>query len=89
MSTREKVRFGKVMLTGVFRGAVGEDTLVLLEDNLGNVLFATGSSVPADGSSGYAKGCLFINTTPGPLTAKLYCNKGITTSCSFTLITQA
>ena len=86
MSSREKVRFGKVMLTGVLKGAAGADTIVLLEDNLGNALLATGTTVP-NAVAGYAKGCLFIDTDAGA--AGLYCNKGSVTSCTFGLVTQA
>jgi hypothetical protein len=87
MSSREKVRFGKIMLTGVPKGPVGSDILVLLEDGLGNALFATGTTVP-NAVSGYAKGCLFIDTNKSGVA--LYCNKSDSlTSCTFSLVTQA
>ena len=88
MSVREKVRFGKVMLTGVPKGAVGADTLVLLEDNLGDALFVTGTTVPTDTTPGYAKSCLFIDTNVATGTGSLYLNKGTRRSCAFTLVTQ-
>jgi hypothetical protein len=89
MSTREKVRFGKVGLTGVLKGAAGDDKIVLLEDGLGDALLATGTAIPADTTSGFAKGCLFIDTNVGAGTSGLYVNVGTRTSCTFKLVTNA
>lgn len=61
----------------------------LMADGNGNLLMATGTTVPTDGSSGYAKGCLFIDTDVATGTTGLYCNKGTTTSSQFTAVTQA
>jgi len=89
MSSREKVRFGKVMLQGVRHGTTfASDEVVLLEDALGDILLATGTSVPANTSDGYAKGCLFIDTNVATGTTGLYCNKGTKDSCVFTAVTQ-
>lgn len=41
--------------------------------------FSHGSSPPADGTSGYARGCVFIDTTAGGF----YINEGTETSCDF------
>jgi hypothetical protein len=46
------------------------------------VLIAYGNSVPADGSVGYATGCLFLHTDGGAGTA-LYVNEGTNESCNF------
>lgn len=54
---------------------------VALTDADGNAILAKGSSVPS-ATSGYAKGCLFINTTTG----KIYQNTGTSSSCSFDAI---
>jgi len=90
MSIREKVRFGKVQLTGVRHGVnFASDEVVLLEDPLGDILLATGTTVPTDTADGYAKGCLFIDTDVATGTGGLYCNKGTKDSCVFTLVTQA
>lgn len=59
MSIREKIRFGKVMLTGVPKGEPGEDTTVLLEDESGNALIAKGTA-PVEESPGFYHGCLFF-----------------------------
>lgn len=69
---------------------VGAETItVLMRDPDGNILFATGTTVPTDATAGYAKGCLFIDTDVATGTTGLNCNKGVTTSCQFTAITQA
>ncbi len=52
------------------------------------ILDAFGATVPADGSSGYAVGCLFRHTDGGDGTA-LYVNEGSDTSCDFNAITVA
>lgn len=61
----------------------------MLYDGDGDILLATGAAVPADTSTGYAKGCLFIDTDVATGTTGLYCNKGVNTSCVFTAVTQA
>lgn len=62
---------------------------VYTADKDGNILLATGTTVPTNGSSGYAKGCLFIDTDVATGTTGLNCNKGTTTSSQFTAVTQA
>ena len=61
----------------------------LLRDWAGHILFATGTTVPTNGAAGYAKGCLFIDVDVATGTTGLYCNKGVTTACDFTAVTQA
>ena len=55
----------------------------------GDILIAYGTTVPTNASTGYAKGCLFIDTDVATGTTGLNCNKGTTTSCQFTAVTQA
>lgn len=62
---------------------------VLLNDPAGNVLWAQGTAVPTDGSAGYAKGCMFVDTDVAGGTGGSYLNKGTTASSAFTLVTQA
>ncbi len=62
---------------------------VLIKDGSGNALLATGTTVPTDGTAGYAKSCLFIDTDVATGTGSLYLNKGTTAACAFTLVTQA
>ncbi|WP_309381978.1 hypothetical protein [Cerasicoccus frondis] len=52
------------------------------------ILDAYGATVPADGSEGYATGCIFRHTDGGDGTA-LYVNEGSKTSCDFNAITVA
>jgi hypothetical protein len=61
----------------------------LLTDGSANLLLCTGTVVITDGSTGYAKGCLYIKTDVATGTGGLYCNKGTKTSSAFTLVTQA
>lgn len=61
----------------------------ILVDGNGDLLLVTGTTVPTDTSSGYAKGCLFIDTDVATGTTGLNCNKGTNTSCQFTAVTQA
>jgi hypothetical protein len=61
----------------------------VLCDGNGDILIATGLTKPTDTSTGYAKGCLFIDTDVASGTTGLLCNKGTNTSCIFTAVTQA
>ena len=61
----------------------------LISDSNGDLLLCTGLTKPTDASTGYAKGCLFIDTDVATGTTGLYCNKGTNTSCTFTAVTQA
>lgn len=62
---------------------------VLLRDPANHVLLAVGTTLPADGGAGFAKGCLFIDTDVGAGTSGLYVNIGTTTACNFNLATVA
>ena len=64
-------------------------TAVVLKDAAGDILVASGTTVPADTTTGYAKGCLFIDTDVVTGTSGLYVNVGINTSCVFKLVTNA
>lgn len=63
--------------------------VTILKDSLDKKLFVTGTTVPTDATTGYAKSCLFIDTDVATGTGSLYLNKGTSTSCVFTLVTQA
>ncbi len=52
------------------------------------LLLVSGTTVPADASSGYQTGCMFQHTDGGDGTA-LYVNEGTASSCSFKAITVA
>lgn len=67
---------------------VGEvNVTVMAVDENNKILFAKGTTVPTDGTAGFAKGCLFIKTNATG--AGLYVNNGTDTSCSFKLITTS
>lgn len=61
-----------------------ETPTVIFQDGSGNVLLATGTTVPTDATAGYAKGALFIKTDVVTGTSGLYENVGTTSSCAFT-----
>jgi len=50
------------------------------------IMLAYGTTVPSDGTAGYALGCLFIHTDGGVGTM-LYCNEGTAGSCDFDAVT--
>jgi len=53
-----------------------------MEDQEGHKMFVVGDTVPTDAASGYAKGCIFIDTDGGVGTV-FYVNEGSETSCDF------
>lgn len=59
---------------------------VLERDNAGNVLRCSGTVTITDTGSGYAKGCLYIDTDVGAGTGSVYVNVGTTASCNFDLL---
>jgi len=65
------------------------DILVLLYAPSGDILWAIGTDVPADASTGYARGCLFIDNDIAAGTGSLYINKGTPATAEFSLVTQA
>lgn len=55
----------------------------IIEKPAVGIVFAAGTTVPADATAGYAPGCIFIDedsTTDG---AMVYINEGTATSCDF------
>lgn len=84
MARYEDLSIGVARLIGDKVGTVS----VLIRDAAGKALLATGTTVPSDTTDGYAKGCLFIDTDVATGTTGLYCNKGTSTSCVFTAVTQ-
>lgn len=66
---------------------VGSETPSVLEvDASGNILRATGTTVPTNATAGYAKSALFIKTDASTGVGGLYENIGTTSSCNFNLI---
>ena len=65
------------------------DITVYIRDKSSNIFWATGTDVPADASTGYASGCLFVDTDIAAGTGSLYINKGTPATAEFSLVTQA
>lgn len=59
---------------------------VLAKDSSGKVIFASGVTVPTDTETGFAKGCIFIDTDVAGGTSGTYINVGTNTSCNFDLV---
>jgi len=76
-----------------YNGQIGiagtESVTGLMCDANGDLLMATGITVPSNAQAGFAKGCLFIDTDVASGTTGLNCNKGTNSSCLFTAVTQA
>jgi hypothetical protein len=63
---------------------IGAETFnVLLKDDEDKILMASGITVPTDAGSGFAKGCIFIDTNVGAGSQGVYINVGTKTSCNF------
>lgn len=71
-------------LGGYDRTINGISVRVLEYDRSGDVLRCTGTTTPT--GSGYAKGCLFIDTDAATGVKALYENQGTNTSASFNLV---
>lgn len=67
-------------------GKTVSSVTTLIKDGSGDILMATGTTVPTDTTTGYAKGCLFIDTDVVTGTTGLYENIGTNTSCVFNAI---
>ena len=76
------------MATPIQKTATAGD-YILLRDTNNDIVLMQSLTVPADAWTGYAKGCLLIDTNVATGTTGLYCNKGTNTSCVFTAVTQA
>ena len=87
--TSNQTVFTSLQTTGGVESINSQTITVLLCDGNGDILLCTGTAVPTDGGTGYAKGCLFIDTDVATGTTGLNCNKGTNTSCAFTAVTQA
>lgn len=53
-------------------------------DNDGNIVSASGTTVPTADSEGFAKGCTFLKTDAADGVTGVYKNHGTTTACNFT-----
>ena len=67
--------------------ALGNLVVTRLENQ--KIAYATGTTVPTDTATEYAKGCLFVDTDVATGTSGLYVNVWTDTSCVFKLVTNA
>lgn len=83
---------GAITATGGVTGDVTGDLTAastsILTDASGDLLLVQGTTVPTDATTGYAKGCLFIDTDVATGTSGLYVNVGTNTSCVFKLVSN-
>lgn len=80
--------FSAVNYQGISHTIGAETFKVYMTDENSNILWAVGTTVPTDAGAGFAKGCLFIDSDVATGTTGLYCNKGTSSSCQFTAVTQ-
>jgi hypothetical protein len=81
--------YNAIQLAGESETINSQAVTGLLADSNGDLLICTGIVTITDGGTGFAKGCLYIDTDVATGTTGLYCNKGTNTSCQFTAVTQA
>ncbi len=81
-ASREDAVVGRLTMTGETISGVTR----LQMDASGKVLLASGTTVPTNGTSGYAKGCIFIDTDTATGVCARYENIGTTASCQFRVI---
>lgn len=79
-ATYNEFPVGKIRTEGAINSS---GVKVLSEDGNLDITQASGTSVPSDGSSGYAKGCVFYDTDVATGLSGFYVNLGTNTSCKF------
>lgn len=79
---RQELSVGTIELQGNSGGA----TQTLMIDASRNILLQTGTTVPTDGTLGFAKGGKFIDTDAVNAMRSIYENQGTTTSSAFKLV---
>lgn len=75
------------MTSRPIENGTGIQTLIFDANN--DKVLVQGTTVPTDTTTGFAKGCLFIDTDVATGTSGLYVNVGTKTSCVFKLVTNA
>jgi hypothetical protein len=61
---------------------------IYLQTDRGDAMYATGTTVPTDGNSGYEVGCVFVDTDASD-GSNAYINEGTRASCDFNLLVTA
>ena len=85
----EQIVAGEIILSGIPCSTGTQSITVLLRDATNKILLATGTTVPTDNDTLFAKGCLFIDTDVGTGTSGLYVNVGTDLLCVFKLVSNA
>jgi hypothetical protein len=80
---RKKVLTPFVQPTGNSETPDTTAVTVIEKDGSGNVLRATGTTVPTNTEAGFSKGSIFIKTDAGAGVEGIYRNVGTTASCTF------
>jgi len=60
---------------------------VYIRDQDGNIMLASGTTVPTDGDAGYGSSCIFMDDDSTDSGTGLYKNIGTATSCDFNAVT--
>lgn len=89
MSFQGKMAGAKLPALQLEGTVIASGVTALLLDSSGDAIIATGTTVPSDSGTGYAKGCLFIDTDVAAGTSGLYVNIGTSSACNFNLVTNA
>ena len=82
MSILQEMSLDFLSLTGLTLGAV----TVYMKDKDGLITLARGTTVPTGATTGYASGCVFIDTDVATKISGTYINVGTNTSCVFRAI---
>ena len=77
--------FGTLQTDGTRETISSVDITTQQADSNGDIALVYGTTVPTDGSSGFAKGCRFIKTNVATNYSGVYENVGTSTSCLFSL----
>lgn len=81
-NTREKLVAQLLQTVGNSETPGSTTVNALHKDANGDVIWASGATVPSDGEAGYAKGCLFIDTNASAGLV-FFVNEGSNSSCDF------
>ena len=61
----------------------------LLKDSLNKIVLCSGTTVPTNATTGFAKGCFFVKTDAATKISGIYINVGTSTSCVFLQLSKA
>lgn len=82
--TEDGLRFlNRISMKGTSESVGGTTVTVYMRDENDRPLLCSGTTVPTDAGSGYAKGCIFIKTDASSGVEGIYVNRGTTSSCLF------